>query len=121
MSLKLSNQNQRRTVAVIMLAVLGASGCEEAPDPTARSKMSGEALFDHYCAACHGNAGQGKLIKGVPPNRYTELSHSDVVNLILKGSQHPRHPMPAVASLSPSEAAKVATFVLDNLPRRAVK
>lgn len=79
------------------------SGCSDTPGPDA----SGEQLFSVNCAGCHGEEGQGKFLRGIPPNYGTYLSRYDVIRLIRSGDK--RFPdMPVFPHLSTTEAGKIA-------------
>lgn len=90
----------------------GLSGCkQDAPD----EKADGKALFAHYCEECHGKAGNGKFLKGIPANTATRFTRQEVINLLLYGRQD-RPAMPTFRDqLSPRQARKVADYLLFTL------
>ena len=67
-------------LALLLIAALATapSGRAQTPSPTAAS--NGQAIFEDYCAACHGRDGKGdgpaaRALK-TPPIDLTEISHN---------------------------------------------
>jgi mono/diheme cytochrome c family protein len=72
--------------------------------------MSGEALFDEFCADCHGSSGGGSFLQGVPANRNTELNYWEVKIKIKHGSGEDSD-MPVFKELTDSEVSKIASYL----------
>ncbi len=91
----------------VTLGFLFAAACR-----AAAPSGSGEALFAKHCAVCHGVEGQGRFLKGVPPNRTTTLDVTGIVERIL--TKKPAHrKMPNFPSLSPAQATAIAQHVME--------
>ena len=106
------------TTGCIALAFIVA-GCSSEPDEEARAQMDGKALFESFCADCHGKKGEGKFLHGIPPNRHTEKSVTEVVRQIREGSNHAKHPMPPMPQITPEEAHKISKYLIDTLKKQA--
>jgi mono/diheme cytochrome c family protein len=79
------------------------------PDQHDHPKLTtGKQLFEYHCASCHGDAGQGLILKGVPGNKDTELSTGQIVHKI----QHKKEgSMPEFTDMPRAEAIKIATYL----------
>lgn len=91
--------------------VLSLFGCSSEPDS---ANLDGKELYNYYCAACHKESGEGSFLKGVPANNQTQLSESQIAQLILQG--HPELPdMPTFSHLSQDQAKAIAAYLRKQL------
>lgn len=99
-------------MVMVGLGVFAASsmGCVADGDEH-QPGASGAAMFARYCARCHGEAGAGNFLKGMPPNRSTRLVREAIADRVLRGAaQHGR--MPSFPKLSKADALALADHVL---------
>jgi mono/diheme cytochrome c family protein len=79
--------------AVAFAALTAATGCESATGP--RKEISGEVLYNQYCARCHGPGGE-PVVPGAPnfadPNVMAGLSDMGMKGIIRKGVEARRNP-----------------------------
>lgn len=99
-----------------LLLALTASACAQeaaalrsATAPVA-DPDNGTTIWDHACAACHGELGQGSR-DGVPDIRNTELSLDEIRQLVKEGAEN----MPAFAGFSEKELLDVSSYVKNQL------
>ena len=86
--------------------ILALAGCSNKPD----SSADGHALYDYHCADCHRQDGHGNFLEGIPSNRGTYLSPSEVKTLITQGlSSKPA--MPPVQGLTDEQADKIVSYL----------
>lgn len=98
--------NCRPILAGLFLS-LAMSGCQQAESPAPfEGTRTGKALFNHYCADCHGADGSGNVLRRVPANWDTDLSRSQIIRKIRHGG--PDSNMPAFEQLSRSDARAIA-------------
>ncbi len=110
------SHSAHRIFATLLLAAALPAGAQIDSRP---SSANGElvpdmdnatTIWDHACAACHGELGQGG-IAGVPDIRNTVLSLSEIMLMVKTG----RNTMPAFAGFTPQELLDVSTYVKEEL------
>ena len=72
---------------------------------------TGKQFFEHHCANCHGEAGTGNFIKGIPANIVTEKNSRELINKIRAGKGH-KTGMPIFRKMSLVEAQFIARYLL---------
>jgi len=72
--------------------------------------VTGEQLFDHHCSECHNKTGAGVFLLGVPANRDTTLSSSQVIHKIQHNEKNSSK-MPAFPEMSTEEAKKITDYL----------
>jgi mono/diheme cytochrome c family protein len=93
---------------VLFFTVLLAGCSDDVHDhPTL---VTGKQLFEHHCSGCHKNTGKGKFLKGVPANKDTNLSASQVLHKITS-NENGGNKMPSFNNMSTEEAAKISVYV----------
>lgn len=89
--------------------VVGLIGCSndihDHPD-----LVSGKQLFEYHCSACHKDTGKGNFLKGIPANRGTELTASQIVHRITR-KDNSGSKMPAFPNMSVEEAKQISTYL----------
>lgn len=95
----------------LVLTLVTSSCSSDKADSKTESKtqapLSGKALFEQNCSACHGEFGDG-VIGGAANLRTTKLSEKEINQVILNG----KGTMPALGSLfSPKERERIVTYV----------
>ncbi|MBR9885665.1 MAG: cytochrome c [Oceanospirillales bacterium] len=98
----------------LSLTMLLMSGCESKPDANA---VDGETLFNYYCAGCHKESGKGSFLEGIPANRATTMSESEVTRLIMHGKANMQN-MPSFSHLSEQQARNIAQHLLRRLAKQ---
>lgn len=71
---------------------------------------NGTTIWDHACAACHGELGQGNRA-GVPDIRKTALSLEEIAQVVKEGAED----MPAFAGFSDKELLDISSYVKNAL------
>ena len=90
---------------------VAAGGCRGDDDHDHPQLTTGQQLFRHHCARCHGQGGKGLLLLGVPANVDTALSREKVVRKIRLGSSS-EHRMRSFRNMSYVEADRIAGYLL---------
>ena len=86
-------------------------GCSEDVDQHDHPELSnGKELFEFHCASCHHNAGNGNFLAGIPANKDTQLSTSQIVDFI-HGKHRENSQMPVWKAMPTEEARKIATYL----------
>ncbi len=92
--------------------------------PTARTLDEGKALFETYCAVCHGpqGKGDGPISSKIPPppsyhsDRLMQFAPGHIFHVITLGTNK----MPSYAAqLSADERWKIVTYVYTTLQKRS--
>lgn len=94
-----------------LVAPLMLQGCSEPLDQHEHPKLTtGKALFEFHCAGCLNNAGNGNFLAGIPANRGTQMSRSEIVSF-LRGMHRTSSDMPVWKDMPSEEATKIATYL----------
>ncbi len=97
---------------VIALIITGAlTACSSRDDHEHPDLKSGEALFNHHCAECHGEDGTGKLVSQTPANILTKRGRDGIVKYVTTNI-NPQREMPVFSTMSFTEAAAIATHLI---------
>lgn len=70
---------------------------------------TGKDFYNFHCASCHRESGMGQVIKGIPPVVYTNLTHSKMRKLIMRG--HEGGKMNVFKKMPKDEARKITRYV----------
>ena len=73
--------------------------------------VTGEALFNYHCSGCHGKDGTGMLADQTPANILTYRGRDGIIEYMTR-PVNPQRKMPVFAAMPPSEAAKIASHLL---------
>jgi mono/diheme cytochrome c family protein len=100
-----------KAVIASLILILVAAGCSrddhDHPDLT-----TGEQLYNHHCAECHGEDGTGKLFDVIPANILTKKSPIEIMNYITTATGHERQ-MPVFKTMPKSEARLITEYLLE--------
>ncbi len=99
----------RNRVVISLLLLVLPVGCDVDQHDHPDLKI-GRELFDYHCAPCHKADGSGAFLKGVPANRYTDLSVVEIMHKIETASEQ-RRAMPVFEKMSRQEQAKIAIYL----------
>lgn len=103
------NVNTRFLLVSLLLVAAVLAACDSQTSPP---MQSGKDYYQHYCAGCHKESGQGKFLKGVPSLAYNQLNVSQLSALIrghrTKGVESR---MPSFPELTPAEANAIAAYL----------
>jgi mono/diheme cytochrome c family protein len=95
----------------------GLAGCgdghHEHPELT-----TGKQLFDHHCAQCHQESGEGAFLRGIPPLIYTTMTYRQLVDYVQGLSRSDHGGMPTFPTMPKAEAEKIAIYVRRKLKPR---
>ena len=72
--------------------------------------ITGKALFNFHCKECHLGSGTGNFLYGVPANKNTDLSTSQISHMIRHNGEPGRN-MPIFATMGNSEVIKIAEYL----------
>lgn len=90
--------------------VVGVSGCSR--DHHDHPQLTtGEQLFNHHCAECHGEDGTGKLFDSLPANILTKKSPAEIMTYMRMPSPHERK-MPVFIRMPPAEAKLITEHLI---------
>ena len=101
-------------IAAILLILLACSDNDVHDHP---ADITAKQLYEIHCAGCHQSLGQGKFLKGIPPNRDTELKIRQIIEKIRYGEQHKSN-MKVFSNMSEEEAKRIVLYLLENLKVR---
>jgi mono/diheme cytochrome c family protein len=102
--------------AALLAVMLPLQAQDMVPAPTAAATDlvadmdNATTIWDHACAACHGELGQG-VQSGVPDIRNSALSLSQITLVVKTGS----NTMPAFAGFTQQELLDISTYVMEAL------
>jgi len=82
-----------------------------------KAGITGKELYKEHCAACHKANGEGKFLKGVPPNKYTNLTTEQLIERIINNSDN-KTKMKIFKSMSKQEAQSIALYVKSTLKKQ---
>ena len=100
------------TSLLITILVAGTlSACSNRDSHDHPELKSGEALFNHHCAECHGKDGTGMLVDKTPANILTQKDAQGIVNYIRTQVREDRK-MPLFNSMPAGEAALIANHLI---------
>jgi len=102
---------------VFIFALLLLSACTNDDAHNHPNNISAKELYELHCAGCHKKLGQGKFLKGIPPNRYTQLTISEIVKKIKTGEQH-QSDMKVFNNMEQQEAKRIAIYLLEHIKVR---
>ncbi len=72
--------------------------------------VTGKQLFEYHCSSCHKKTGEGNFLLGVPSNKNTELSVSQVSHKI-RSNEVAGNKMPSFESMSEEESKMISAYV----------
>jgi mono/diheme cytochrome c family protein len=72
---------------------------------------TGKQLFEHHCAECHQESGEGAFLRGIPPVIYTAMTYRQLVGYIQGHGRPDGTRMPTYESMPREEAEKIAIYV----------
>jgi len=73
-------------------------------------QIAGKQLFELHCSSCHKVTGKGKFLKGVPANKDTLLTKSQIEHKI-RDKSSANGKMPSFPEMSAGEAAKISAYL----------
>jgi len=74
------------------------------------NKPTGKQLFEAHCVVCHNKGGTGNLALGVPANRDSKLSNSEILNKIRHGRGE-NTKMQVFEDMPEQEAMKIVKYL----------
>ena len=103
-------KNVSKTFMLLALTLF-LHGCSSDVDQHDHPELTtGKQLFEFHCASCHHNAGNGNFLAGVPANKDTKLSSSQIVEFIA-GRHRENSDMPVWTKMPKGEAIKIAGYL----------
>lgn len=112
------HQPDRRRIMIsgsrcfLVLLVTLTAACAQRDNHNHPDLKTGEALFNHHCAECHGQDGTGMLADQTPANILTHLSRDEIVNYITT-PVNPQRKMPVFSGMPTAEAVAIADHLLE--------
>lgn len=101
-----------QALAATLIAAL-AAGCGAGRDDHDHAELTtGEQLFNHHCAKCHGEDGTGRLVDRTPANILTRKDAEGIVDYLLTDTGNGRK-MPVFATMPRGEAYEIADYLLE--------
>ncbi len=103
---------QHSQVALIcVLAFSTLIACSNRDDHDHPNLKTGQALFNHHCAECHGEDGTGKLAAQTPANILTKKDRLGIVKYVTTDT-NPARQMPVFGTMPYPEATQIANHLL---------
>ncbi len=103
----------RRTILAASLVIAACEGPDEHDHPTL---TTGKQLYEHHCAPCHQQGGDGAFLKGVPPVSGSTMDYRQMVEHIRGQSRQGDTRMPTFTAMSQQEAEKIAVYMRRAFP-----
>lgn len=100
-----------RQVLAGLMGVLILAGCDRVDNHDHPHLKTGEEFFNHHCASCHGRAGGGNFLDGIPAVKYTPMKISEIVDHIRGHGRDGDTRMPQFSDMSVHEAERIAVFI----------
>lgn len=100
------------------IALVVFAGCGHDDHHGHPGLTTGKQLFDHHCAQCHQETGEGAFLRGIPPLVYTTMTYRQLVGYVQGISRTDHGGMPAYPSMPKAEAEKIAIYVRRKLKSR---
>jgi mono/diheme cytochrome c family protein len=99
-----------KDAVICLFVVAGLWGCsrDEHNHPNLRT---GEQLYNHHCAECHGEDGTGHLFDVIPANILTKKSPREIMVYITTDGHHERK-MPVFRTMQVAEARLITEHLL---------
>ncbi|WP_067216461.1 c-type cytochrome [Marinomonas gallaica] len=94
----------------IMISMLGCSKKNEEKT----NIQSGKELYGAYCASCHRDRGTGNFLFGIPRIKDTELTMSEIDQLIRYDHKDDKK-MPMFSQLTSPQAYSIASYIKKHL------
>ncbi len=95
----------------IVFCCLMASACSSYDDTHDHPQLkSGQALYNHHCALCHGEDGTGKLADQTPASILTKRNRNGIADYIRKDIGSDRD-MPVFKNMPTQEALSIAGHI----------
>lgn len=95
--------------AVILIVISVLTGCDK-DIHNHPELLTGKQLFDYHCAGCHAETGKGNFLKGVPPNKNSQLTVWQIAHKVRIDANDKRK-MPLYPNMSTQEAEMIAGYV----------
>jgi len=103
---------QHSQIALIcMLAFSTLTACSNRDDHDHPNLKTGQDLFNHHCAECHGEDGTGKLADRTPANILTKKGRLDIIKYVTTDI-NPARQMPVFDTMPHHEATQIASHLL---------
>jgi len=100
----------RQVLAGIVCALV-STGCDRGDVHDHPQLKTGEALYNHHCAACHQHTGGGAFLDGIPAVKYTPMKIREIVDHIRGHGRPDDTRMPQFSDMSVHEAQKIAVYI----------
>lgn len=98
---------------IIVLVLVSLVGCSDYNDEKT-TMQGGKELYESYCASCHRSRGTGQFLIGVPRIKDTELSLSDIADVIRRQHKDDRN-MPTFTQLTVPQCYSIASYIKNTL------
>ncbi|CUB03297.1 c-type cytochrome [Marinomonas fungiae] len=98
---------------LIALVIVSLVGCSDYNDKTT-TMQGGKELYENYCAGCHRSRGTGQFLIGVPRIKDTELSLSEIADVIRRQHKDERQ-MPIFSQLTVPQSYSIASYIKNTL------
>ena len=94
--------------ALLLIVIIAACSRDDHDHP---NLTTGEQLYNHHCAECHGEDGTGKLFDVIPANILTKRSPIEIMNYITTPVGNERQ-MPVFKTMPKAEARLITDYLL---------
>lgn len=103
-------QGLHRVSFMSLIVMLAA--CSNHDDHNHSELITGQDLYNHHCAECHGKDGTGQLAERMPANILTKKGNQGIADYIRGKDNNPDREMPVFATMPYAEAKKIANHLL---------
>ena len=95
--------------AIVCLLIL--AGCDQVDVHDHPQLKTGEQLYNHHCASCHRQSGDGAFLDHVPAVKYTPMKIREIVDHIRGHGRADDTRMPRFSDMSVHEADRIAVYI----------
>lgn len=98
---------------LVTLVLVSLVGCSDYNDEKT-TMQGGKELYESYCASCHRSRGTGQFLIGVPRIKDTELSLSEIADVIRRKHKDNKK-MPTFTQLTVPQSYSIASYIKNTL------
>ena len=102
-------------MSACLVSALLLVGCGPQEGQSTRDLEHGRQLYERHCGRCHGTAGEGAFLEGIPPVSYSTLGELDMAAHIRGHVRIEDSQMPTFSGMPQEEVAAIARYVLKGL------
>jgi len=104
-----------RPISAIVVSALLLVACGQGDDHRHPMLKTGKQLYEHHCASCHRDAGEGTFVRGVPAVKDTSMTYRQMADHVRGHGRARDTRMPEFSTMSKAEAQAIAVYIRGKL------